>query len=243
MTVEVQGQRPVSSWIELVKDENSEFHRRLDQVCGGNKDLKGEAVQMCLQTLEAFAGAYGRQRSVIIVRSTGRINLLGTHIDHRGGSVNPICIKHMWLVAEPRDDDLVLAKDVESGVFGDEQFRISECLPAGKKIRDWDAWCYDEFEKRRHDPSISWSNYVRAAVLYFQHLNTKDNGTFARELKGMNVMVYGNVPRAAGLASSSALVMAVAEVVIRINSLAIERADYLWPAECDVTYYRVSNGC
>jgi N-acetylgalactosamine kinase len=133
----------------------------------------------------------------------------------------------MWLVVEPRDDDMVLAKNVESNDFADEQFGISDCLPEGEKIKNWDTWCHDEYEKRRNDPSITWSNYIRAAVLYIQHLNTKDNGSFAPAIKGMNMMVYGNVPRAAGLSSSSALVMITVEAVIRINSLDIKPADFV----------------
>jgi N-acetylgalactosamine kinase len=219
MAAKINGQRRVSDWINLVKDKNSAFHRRLSQIYGDNTDLAIKAAQMCLHTLEAFASSYGPGRDVIIVRSAGRINLVGTHIDHRGGSVNPVCIKQMWLAVEPREDDLVLAKNVESAQFPDEQFRISDCLPAGKKIQDWDAWCYDEFEKRKHDPSITWSNYIRAAVLYFQHLYTKDDGTFSPAIKGMNMLFYGDIPRAAGLASSSALVMAAAEAVRRINTL------------------------
>ena len=223
MTVKHPGMRPVSIWIELVKDTNSAFHKSLYQIYGDNEALKREAATMCLRTLEAFSEAFRTNRSVLIVRSTGRVNLVGTHIDHRGGSVNPICIKDMWLVAEGRDDNLVLAKNVESGEFADEQFRIKECLPPGKKIQDWDSWCYAEFEKRKGDASVTWSNYVRAAVLYLQHLNTRDDGSFAPAIKGMNMMFYGNVPRAAGLASSSALVMASAEAVMQLNGLRIER--------------------
>jgi galactokinase len=243
MACEIKGLRTVGSWMELLNDTSSGFHRRLDETCGGDKDSKAEAVQMCLQALEAFAREYGRQRSVIIVRSTGRANLLGTHIDHRGGSVNPICIKHMWLVAEPRDDDLVLANDVESEQFPEEEFRISECLPADNKIQDWDAWCHDEFEQRKYDPLVTWSNYVRAAVLYFQHLNTADDGSFAPALRGMNVLVYGNVPRAAGLASSSALVMAVAEAVMRINGLTVERSELAEHCGYAEWYVGTRGGC
>jgi len=232
---QISGLRYISEWINLVKDTNSAFHNRLGQIYGDNEDLKAEAAQMCLRCLEAFADRYGlnrppaclrqEDRGVIIVRSAGRVNLLGTHIDHRGGSVNPVCVKQMWLVVEPRDDDRVLAKNVESSQFPDEQFSISGCLPAGEKIQDWDAWCHDEFEERKHETSVTWSNYIRAAVLYLQHLNTKDDGSFAPAIKGMNMMVYGDVPRAAGLASSSALVMVAAETVIRINSLQIKPAD------------------
>ena len=237
------GRRQVSGWIELLKDTNSAFHSRLEQIYGDKKNLKAEAAQMCLRTLEAFADAYGADHSVIIVRSVGRVNLVGTHIDHRGGSVNPICIKQMWLVVEPRDDDLVMAKNVESGQFADEQFHIKECLPAKKKIQDWDTWCHGELEKRTHDPSVSWSNYVRAAVLYFQHLNTRDDGSFAPAIKGMNMMFYGNIPRAVGLGSSSALVMAVTEAVIRINGLHIEPAELIEHAGFAEWYVGTRGGC
>jgi len=225
MPVEISGLRPVSSWIELIRDRNSDFISKLHQIYGDNEDLKIEAIRMCLCSLGAFSDRYGADRNVLIIRSAGRVNLLGTHIDHRGGSVNPIAVKHMWLVVEPRDDDLVLAKNFESNDFPDEQFSISKCLPAGEKIENWDTWCYEEFEKRRNDPSVSWSNYIRAAVLYLQHLNTKDDGSFQPALRGMNMMVYGNIPLAAGLSSSSALVMITVEAVIRMNSLSIKPAD------------------
>jgi len=225
MTAEVDGRRPISDWIALIKKADSEFDNRLGQIYGDNEDLKREAARMCLCSLEEFAERYGVNHNVIIIRSAGRINLLGTHIDHRGGAVNPVCVKQMWLVVGPRDDDQVLVKNVESNHFPDEQFRISSCLPAGKKIQDWDAWCHYEFEKRRNESSVTWSNYIRAAVLYFQHLYTQDNGSFSPAIKGMNMMVYGDIPIAAGLSSSSALVMVAAEAVIRINSFQIEPAD------------------
>jgi N-acetylgalactosamine kinase len=227
MVVKYPGLRPVSSWIKLIKDTNSAFHKKLGQIYGENGGVKSRATDMCLRTLETFSRAYGTDGSVLIVRSTGRVNLVGTHVDHRGGSVNPICIKDMWLVAEPRDDDVVLAKDVESGEFADEQFCIKQCLPVGEKIQDWDSWCYEEYEKRKSDSSVTWSNYIRAAVLYLQHLNTKDDGSFFPAIKGMNMMFYGDIPRAAGLASSSALVMAATEAVIRLNDLRIEPADMI----------------
>ena len=93
---------------------------------------------MCLQSLEAFAQSYGPNRSVIIARSTGRVNLLGTHVDHRGGSVNPIAIKQMWLIAEPRDDDLILVRNVESGRFADELGAHAEDMD------DTDDWKIDD---------------------------------------------------------------------------------------------------
>jgi len=165
MASNVSGRRNLGDWIALIKKSNSEFCIKLDQIYGDNEDLKARATRMYLRILEEFGNKYGKDRDVIIIRSTGRVNLLGTHIDHRGGSVNPVCIKEMLLVVEPRGDDQVILKNVDSHMFPDEQFRISDCLPPGEKIQDWDTWCYQEFEKRKNDPSVTWSNYVRAAVL------------------------------------------------------------------------------
>ena len=250
---QISGRRPVGDWIALIKEANSAFDNRLDQIYGDNEDLKTEAAQMCLRCLEEFAGRYDadrppaclrqEDRGVIIVRSAGRVNLLGTHIDHRGGSINPVGVKQMWLVVEPRDDDQVLAKNVESSQFLDEQFCISDCLPAGARIRDWDAWCHDEFEKRKYDPSITWSNYIRAAVLYFQHLHTTEQGSFAPVIKGMNMMFYGDIPIAAGLSSSSAVVMVAAEAVIRINALQIEPSDLVGHCGFAEWYVGTRGGC
>ncbi len=243
MAFEVCSRRNVSDWIALIKGANNEFCSMLNRIYGDNKDLKAEAARMCLRCLDKFADRYGNDRGVIIVRSTGRVNLLGTHIDHRGGSVNPVCIKEMWLVVEPRNDDLVLMKNVDSTQFPDEQFCVSDCLPAREKISDWDTWCYQEFEKRRNDTSVTWSNYIRAAVLYLQHLNTNDDGIFDPVLKGMNMMIYGDIPIAAGLSSSSALVMGAAEAVIRINSLQIKPADFVEKWGFAEWYVGTRGGC
>ncbi len=136
MAGKINALRQVGEWSDMVKDANSGFHNRLNEIYGDKTGEKAEATKMCLRTLETFAQQYGPDRSVIIARSTGRVNLLGTHIDHRGGSVNPISIKQMWAVVEPRDDDYVLVKNVESARFPDEQFRISTCLPKGEKIQE-----------------------------------------------------------------------------------------------------------
>ncbi|MBN1805055.1 MAG: hypothetical protein JW837_07380 [Sedimentisphaerales bacterium] len=227
MASKVDGRRNIDDWIALIKKPNDKFCSRLDRIYGDYKNLKAEATRMCLRTLEEFTKRYNPDSNVIIVRSTGRVNLLGMHIDHRGGSVNPVCVKEMWLVVEPRDDDRVLLKNVDSNKFPDEQFRISDCLAVGEKIRDWDTWCYQEFEKRKNNSSVTWSNYIRAAVLYLQHLNTDDKGVFTPAIKGMNMMVYGDIPVAAGLSSSSALVMGAAETTIRLNSLDIRTIDFV----------------
>ncbi|MBA7669262.1 hypothetical protein ES703_77391 [subsurface metagenome] len=62
MAVEISGRRPVGDWIALIKEANSAFDNRLDQIYGDNEDLKREAARMCLRSLEEFAGRYGVNR-------------------------------------------------------------------------------------------------------------------------------------------------------------------------------------
>jgi N-acetylgalactosamine kinase len=217
--------RPVREWIRAVEEPGSGFQRTLLAICADRETLRRDAARMCLRTLEAFGRMHGLDRPVAVIRSAGRVNILGTHIDHRGGSVNPIAVNHMWLVAAPREDDWVVAANVESGPFPEQRFPIRACLPPGQKIRDWDSWCYAELQKRNGDTSATWSNYIRGAVLYLQNLYLNDDGSCARPLKGMDMMFYGDIPRAVGLSSSSAIVVATAEAVVRVNSLEIGRSD------------------
>ena len=76
MAFGVGGRRNVGEWISLIKGANSEFCAKLDQIYGDNKDLKAEAARMCLQCLDEFNDRYDAPGKVIIVRSTGRVNLL-----------------------------------------------------------------------------------------------------------------------------------------------------------------------
>ncbi len=203
----------------------SGFNQALRRICAGRADLHEQAARMCVRALRTFGEIHGPDREVLVIRTAGRVNVLGTHIDHRGGSVNPVAVNHLWLIVAPRDDDLVAARNVESGQFPDEQFRIRQCLSAGTRVEDWDSWCLAEFEKRKGDPSITWSNYIRAATLYLQNVCTDSHGTFTPLVKGMDMVFYGNIPRAVGLSSSSAVVVATAEAVARLNSLDISRTD------------------
>jgi N-acetylgalactosamine kinase len=228
---------PVRQWVHAAQDPAGEFHRMLLAVCAHDEHSRERAARMCLRALEAFGRIHGLDKEVLLTRSAGRVNVLGTHIDHRGGSVNPIAVNHMWLVAAPRDDDLVVVGNVESEQFPEQRFRISECLPRRQKVRDWDSWCYAELQKRNGDISTTWSNYIRGAVLYLQNLHVNEDGSCVRPLKGMNMMFYGDVPRAVGLSSSSAVVVATAEAVVRLNCLEIGRSDLV--AHCGLAEWYV----
>jgi len=226
MPAEVRGLRPISEWLDICESRSSAFFRLLEKIYGQTGSEIESSAHSCSRTLAAFTEAYGRNRDVIVVRSAGRINLLGMHIDHRGGAVNPIAIKELFMVASPRRDDTVQVRNVENRAFPNETFRVRDCLP-DHKIADWDAWCHDALEQRKNDHSVTWSNYVRAPILYLQHLNTSSDGSFQPRLVGMDTMFYGRVPRSAGLSSSSSIVVATAEACLRINGIELDSMDFV----------------
>jgi len=216
---QVKGAKPVSMWQELLAKGREELYEPLSRIYGSDPGVLDEKLALVRRAVDAFAGEFGGDGEAIIVRSTGRINLMGMHVDHRGGYVNPIAIGEVVCVAQRRDDDRVELRNVECDRFPDRSFCISDELPQGQ-IEDWDRWTQQEAQRRKAAGTAGdWSNYVKAAVLYLQHTCTDEAGSFCPPLRGMNVMLYGNIPIAAGLSSSSSIVVAAAEACIRLNRL------------------------
>ena len=219
MTHEVISVRKVQDWIQLIHESGGVFEQWLQSVYSDAPEFIQEQKRWYQKILLAFANIYGCEAEVIITRAPARINLVGMHIDHRGGHVNPIAAKDIIIVAQPRDDDCILLHDFDADQFFPRRFRISDELPK-KKIEDWLQWTELQSETlKRKGTSGDWANYVKAAALYLQELHRDSSGKYTKRLKGMNALVAGNIPIAAGLGSSSALVVASAEALVRINHL------------------------
>ena len=133
---------------------------------------------------EQFRAKYPEAGTPFACRVPGRINLLGEHLDYNGLPVLPMAI----------DRELHLA------FAGSARPTI--------RLRNTDA-NYPEcvFENGPHlEPGETgaWENYCKAAVEGInQHFG-------AGELPGMDVLVHSDLPSAAGLSSSSALVVGFA---------------------------------
>lgn len=217
----VAGARNASEWLRLLDEPSSSVHAALRDIYGDDARVLADQSAACRRAVQAFAAAYGRDAEAFIVRSCGRVNLLGMHVDHRGGFTNPIAVKELFFLAQPRSDDRVVLGNVESERYPDDSFVIADELP-GAGVADWDRWTQAEADRRRSAGRAGmWSDYVKAAVLYLQHLSTAGDGRFDPPLRGMNVMVYGRVPPAAGLSSSSAMVVAAAEACVHVNGLPV----------------------
>ncbi|MEM2027705.1 MAG: galactokinase family protein, partial [Candidatus Bathyarchaeia archaeon] len=176
-----------------------------------------------LKTLKRFGEIYGFGSNVIIVRVPGRVNMMGRHVDHRGGFVNPIALpREVIMVAEKREDSRIRIHNVEEGLeTGD--FEIGEELPKRKisTVDEWRRWTQENIERKPEKERKSWINYVKS-VCYLQNVYMDDD-SYRRRLLGANIVCYGDIPRSAGLSSSSALVVATYLTVSNLNGLEIPR--------------------
>jgi N-acetylgalactosamine kinase len=202
---------PAAKWDTLLQSPSTAARRQFRQ-------WYGEEVpwQQLRNVLGAFIRRYGADRQVAIVRSPGRINLMGRHIDHQGGTVNVMAVnREIILVAAPRADDGVSLANTDGSQFSEEAFRISDLVAS----LNWDDWQRvidgPRLQRLLEAARGDWANYVKAAILRLQEL-FRD-----RRLRGLDMMVSGAIPMGAGLSSSSALVVATAEAVRLFNRLPV----------------------
>lgn len=131
----------------------------------------------------------------LMVRAPGRVNLIGEHTDYNEGFVFPAAIDREMIVAASASDS--------------DRVRAFSL--------DYDKTDSFELENVGHSDEHAWSNYLRGVVDTLQKSGFK--------LKGLDVLLSGNVPQGAGLSSSAAFEVAVATVCNNIFDLGISKKD------------------
>ena len=217
------GVQPASIWQQKFRNKDPDVHLRMKEIYGSSEKILQTRYQIYLKALDTFLQHYNPNRPVLISRAPARINLLGNHIDHRGGHVNYMAVdRDTILVAAVRDDDRVTMHNANPERFGPRSFRIGQQLPAEHR-GDWLKFIED-----RDLIQGDWGNYIQAPVLHLQ------DSIGDRPLKGMDLAVAGDVPIAAGLSSSSSLVVSALEASLTFNDIQIptdEKAEFCGRAE------------
>jgi N-acetylgalactosamine kinase len=214
--------RPITEWVKILEDFDLEVRKAFQRIYGDHSDLHMERREEYLGALRKFIRVYGVNRKVIITRSPGRINLMGRHVDHRGGYTNYMAInREVILIAGVRNDDVIEIHNVDSNDFRPRSFSIGSELAR----LPWDEWLNvinsEKVLKIIQSSRGDWANYFRAAALRLQE---KYKG---RLLYGFDGVLAGKIPLAAGLSSSSAVVVSAAEALTFINGLSIRPNDFV----------------
>lgn len=125
------------------------------------------------------------------VRAPGRVNLIGEHIDYEGYSVLPMAISPEIVIAvslAPGQDTIHIG-NLDDKNYSIEKVEINPELEIGTK-------------------PIHWTNYFFCGYKGAWLLSGSDSDANIGPGIPLNVLVTGNIPPAAGLSSSSALVVA-----------------------------------
>jgi galactokinase len=146
-----------------------------------------------------FRRHFGGPGCTHVVRAPGRVNLMGDHTDYNGLPVLPMAIqRQLTMVARPRSDSTVSIASADAR-FPPRTFGLSSGI--------------DPY------PAGDWGNYAKAAG--------QEMARRWGRLVGFDAVVSSDIPIAAGLSSSSALVMAVTLMILDVNDVAIGGAQLM----------------
>lgn len=201
-------------WLRIFDASDPASARILSDIYGSDYPGIDDKRDMLTRMLRDYRLEFGEE-PVFIARAPGRVNILGRHIDHQGGYGNMIAIdKDIYCVAGPRSDRSIRLRNLDKANFPDRDFEIDSILT--NFHGDWKAFVNssDVLENSRSSAG-DWAQIAKAAIARFQsEFNDKI-------LKGMNIVVAGDIPIASGLSSSSALLVAIAEAIVGMNGLGI----------------------
>ncbi|OCL28745.1 galactokinase [Orenia metallireducens] len=128
-----------------------------------------------------------------IVQAPGRVNLIGEHTDYNDGFVLPIAIDREITIAVQPREDKLI-KIYSLNYSTEASFDLTNI---------------------QHNDEENWINYPQGVAKMLL-----DSGY---ELRGMNLVLTGNVPQGAGLSSSAALEVATALTFQLINGFELDR--------------------
>ncbi len=142
--------------------------------------------------LARFKERFGKDAS-FVVRTPGRVNLIGEHVDYSGFSVVPMAI----------EDHTLIAVGLGAECEGDDVISLSNVDP------QWPDHAYRASQLPSQPLSGSlWTHYVAAGLLNVS-LRLK------LSLPPLRLLVDGRVPTGSGLSSSSAMCCAGALTALR----------------------------
>ena len=132
-----------------------------------------------------------------MVQAPGRVNLIGEHTDYNDGFVLPCAINfHVIVAAAPRSDTIVKV------IAADYQNQVDQ---------------FDLSEDILPHHYLPWANYIRGVVKILL--------SRGKILRGMDIVVAGNIPQGAGLSSSAALEVAIIQSFAFVCKLDIGRKE------------------
>jgi galactokinase len=141
-------------------------------------------------TLSHFEDLFGKGAPVRLAEAPGRVNLIGDHTDYNGLPVFPMALQRRFRILFRRRPDAVIHAATVDG-FAERTFS------AAPEIEPYEQG--------------DWGNYIKASV----RILAQRYGA----LHGMDMLLHSDIPVAAGLSSSSALVVGSGIALLAANDI------------------------
>ena len=130
------------------------------------------------KVLEKIHQLYGSEGDIRSYFSPGRVNLIGEHTDYNGGHVFPCALTiGTYGVARLREDRKIRYYSMNFTRMGVVETSLDDLV---------------------FHPEANWTNYMKGVIWAF-----KEKGYVAD--KGMDIVIYGNIPNGSGLSSSASV--------------------------------------
>ena len=131
-----------------------------------------------------------------VIRAPGRVNLIGEHTDYNDGFVMPAAIEPgVWIAIAPRADRKLRAYS-----------------------RNFSESAEVDLDESYPRPRGHWSDYVQGVAVMLQN-----NAGY--QLRGANLLIFGDLPIGSGLSSSAAIEVATGLALLANSGLAINRVE------------------
>jgi galactokinase len=141
-------------------------------------------------TVSHFESIFGKGGPIHLAEAPGRVNLIGDHTDYNGLPVFPMAVQRRFrILFRSRTDNLVRAATVDG--YTERNFSIATEIEP-----------YDQGD---------WGNYVKASA----RILARRYGN----LRGVDMLLHSDIPVAAGLSSSSALVVGSGLALLAANQI------------------------
>ncbi|MDP6380569.1 MAG: NTP transferase domain-containing protein, partial [Phycisphaerae bacterium] len=95
--------KSAGEWEKILRSDSPELLAKLRRIYGTDEAFLVSRRRAMMRVVGAFIRRHGKDRPMILCRAPGRVNLMGRHVDHRGGYVNVMAIsREVLLAAGPR---------------------------------------------------------------------------------------------------------------------------------------------
>ncbi len=163
--------------------------------------------------VEKFKKLYGGTGEIKAYFAPGRVNLIGEHTDYNGGHVFPCALTiGTYGIVRARNDRKLRFYSMNFDKAGVIETSLDDLVPSGK---------------------AGWTNYPKGVIWAFEKKGYKIS-------KGMDVLIYGNIPNGSGLSSSASLEVLTGLMLKDLFQISVSMPDIALIGQYSENNY---NGC